>query len=233
MSVKCTSRVWELSESTGSNRLVLLAIADFANEDGVCWPGQDRLAKMAQISVSSVKRVIADLVESGELWRDRRKNRGSSANAYIVCLGLTEEELERAIQLAIDLGCDAETVREDLEPGTAHSTTLVLPTVPPGTTAMDHDPSLSVTDSPSSGLKDKPPPLEIDDDYLIEIYYRDKVLVTRLGTVRDGPWQVECHSCGVNVKIDKLDTPVECHSCGEHEFTLLSKLQPECASQRR
>jgi len=219
MSVKCTSRVWELSKATGSHRLVLLAIADFANEDGVCWPGQDRLAKMAQISVSSVKRVIADLVESGELWRDRRKNRGHSGNGYIVLLGLTEEELERAMQLAIDLGCDAESLREALDPGIVDDTSQVSPTVRGGTTAMNHDPSLSVPDPSSSGLKDKPPVLE--NDYHKKIYFRDKA-VNRLGTVRDGPWEVECESCGGTVYIPKLDKEFGC-LCGNQVFTLLSK----------
>jgi len=230
MSVKCTSRVWELSDSTGSHRLVLLAIADFANEDGVGWPGQARLAEMTQISTSSVKRVISDLVEIGELWRGRRREGGP--NAYIVCVGLTKAELERAKELVVDLGCDQDEVEAAFDPGITHSTTLVLPTVPPGITAMDHDPSLSVTDSPSSGLKGKPlPPLEIEDDYYIELYYNDKQAVNRIGTAKGGPWEVECHYCGVSVTIRELDVWNEC-GCGMHEFKLLSK-KPHTATRER
>jgi len=151
MSVKCTSRVWEQSKATGSSRLTLLAIADFANEDGVGWPGQDRLADMVQISVSSIKRLLPDLVESGELWRGRRREGGP--NAYIVLVGLDQASLKRAIDLVVDLGCDRQGVEKDLlkkAPGTTYSTTLVLPTVPPGTTAMIPDPLLPIIDPSSS-----------------------------------------------------------------------------------
>ena len=202
MSVVCTSRVWRHSESTGSHRIVLLAIADFANEDGVGWPGQDRLARMSKLSVSSVKRIVSDLVESGELWRGRRREGGP--NAYIVLVGLEDEELERATQLVIDLGCDPEDVMTVYDPGITPSTTLVSPTVPPGTTAMDPDPSLPVKEEPSDrGLeKSKPqPPIEKHSDHERTYYYKDKSLVRAIGTVSNGPWEITCPDCGKKRRI--------------------------------
>jgi len=150
MSVQCTTRVWKQSETTGTHRLVLLAIADFANEDGVGWPGQKRLAEMAKVSVGSIKRITTDLVNQGELWKGRRRKGGP--NAYIVLLGLESEELERAIKLVSDLGCKEKDVRESIkrEPGITPDTTLVSPLIPPGITAMTPDPLVTVKEPSSS-----------------------------------------------------------------------------------
>lgn len=68
MSVQATTWVWEHSESTGNSRLVLLAVADAADaHGGNSWPSQDTLASMARVSVRTVRRLVADLVELGEL----------------------------------------------------------------------------------------------------------------------------------------------------------------------
>ena len=72
---------------------------------------------------------------------------------------------------------------------------------------------------PSQKVAATPPVLE--NDYHKKIYFRDKA-VHRLGTVRDGPWEVECESCGGTVYIPKLDKEFGC-LCGNQVFTLLSK----------
>jgi DnaD/phage-associated family protein len=67
MSIKYMSMVWEHSKHDGSKLLVLLALADHANDDGVCWPSIPRLAKRARISERQVKRIVQDLADSGDL----------------------------------------------------------------------------------------------------------------------------------------------------------------------
>jgi hypothetical protein len=68
VSVYATTWVWDHSESTGNARLVLLAIADAADANGDnAWPTQDKLAVMARVSVRTVRRLVAHLVELGEL----------------------------------------------------------------------------------------------------------------------------------------------------------------------
>jgi hypothetical protein len=68
MSIRVMSDVWDLSESTGSARLVLLAIADSCDHDGTnAWPAIETIAKKTKVSRSTVQRAVKDLVGLGEL----------------------------------------------------------------------------------------------------------------------------------------------------------------------
>lgn len=67
MSIKVMTKVWELSKHSGSKLLLQLAIADHANEDGVCWPGNIHLAKKCRLSMRHTKRLIEELIEEDEI----------------------------------------------------------------------------------------------------------------------------------------------------------------------
>lgn len=67
MSIKRMAEVWENSAHKAGALLVLLALADFANDQGVCWPSFATLARKARISERQAKRIVAQLVKSGEL----------------------------------------------------------------------------------------------------------------------------------------------------------------------
>lgn len=54
-------------------KLVLLKLADRANDDGECWPGQDTVAVACNMSERSVMRHIATLESMRILTVDRRK----------------------------------------------------------------------------------------------------------------------------------------------------------------
>lgn len=85
MSVHAVTAVWNHSQQTGSALLMLLAIADHANADGVCWPSIPRLAAMVRVSERQAKRLILQLQESGELEIESRRGRGHT-NFYYVTL---------------------------------------------------------------------------------------------------------------------------------------------------
>ena len=99
MSLKASRWVWEHSTSAGLDRLVLLAIADHADEfGGSAWPSLTRLAEMCGLSRRSVIRSVDRLVESGELERLRgggRAGRGGVSNGYRIhlkwCQGVTSD----------------------------------------------------------------------------------------------------------------------------------------------
>lgn len=60
--------VWEHSRSEGSVRLVLLFIADSADDDGDnAWPSVERIAKRCNVSERTVQYAIRRLIEMGEL----------------------------------------------------------------------------------------------------------------------------------------------------------------------
>lgn len=66
MSVRVSNAVWQHSQSSGRQRLVLLAIADHQGEMG-SWPAIPTIAKMVNASERSVQRDIKTLEEMGEL----------------------------------------------------------------------------------------------------------------------------------------------------------------------
>jgi len=67
MSVRCITRVWEGSAHAGSELLMLLAIADFADDDGRAYPSVTTLAKKVRITTRHAVRVLSNLQASGEL----------------------------------------------------------------------------------------------------------------------------------------------------------------------
>lgn len=80
------------SRTKGSMRLVLLVLADRANEHGRCWPSVADTAGRANLSKRQTNRVIAQLIKLGEL---RVENPGGGlkssghgwTNKYIVVAG--------------------------------------------------------------------------------------------------------------------------------------------------
>lgn len=90
-----------------AHRLVLLALADIADENGICWPKFDTsyqtLADMAGIERRSAIRVIDDLIKAGHLFKNDTVGRGHS-NIYVVVIGLSEPEKEKVLALISDLG---------------------------------------------------------------------------------------------------------------------------------
>jgi hypothetical protein len=67
MSVKVSTKVWKGSRHNSGNLLLLLALADHANDEGFAWPGIPLLAQKARLSQRHTRRCLSQLVGSGEL----------------------------------------------------------------------------------------------------------------------------------------------------------------------
>ncbi len=68
MSIRIMSLVWERSQHKGSELLLLLAIADNANDQGVAYPSIRTLAKKTRLRERTVQYLLRDKLEpSGEL----------------------------------------------------------------------------------------------------------------------------------------------------------------------
>src|ERR1019366_2066654 len=65
MSIRIMSAVWQLSEYRNGKRLVLLALADWANDDGVCWPKMPTIAEKAGITERGASGIMRQLVSDG------------------------------------------------------------------------------------------------------------------------------------------------------------------------
>lgn len=65
MSLRIISAVWEGYPGGGSALLALLALADWSDDKGRCWPSMAAIAKKTRLSRSQSQRVIHRLIASG------------------------------------------------------------------------------------------------------------------------------------------------------------------------
>lgn len=79
MSIKIMSWVWDYSPYEGKQLLIHLAFADWANDDGVCWPNQESIATKCRCSVETVRTATRAMERDGYLHIvEASKGRGSS-----------------------------------------------------------------------------------------------------------------------------------------------------------
>lgn len=71
MSVHISSQVWALDMQSG-RKLVLLALADMANDEGICWPSISSLRKRTGMSERAVQLHLRELQAAGLLGREER-----------------------------------------------------------------------------------------------------------------------------------------------------------------
>lgn len=66
MSIRVMSSVWDnFPGAGGSELLVLLALADWSNDDGLCWPSVAAVATKSRLSRSQAQRVMRGLCDGG------------------------------------------------------------------------------------------------------------------------------------------------------------------------
>ena len=83
MSVKLMSRVWDDAPVEGSELLLMLALADSANDEGVCWPSQETLSRKTRINKRHVQRLLSRLAAAGMIEVSPRFAGGSqTSNSY-------------------------------------------------------------------------------------------------------------------------------------------------------
>lgn len=81
MSVRIWATVWTSSRHSGSELLMLLALADFADDEGLAYPSIATLARKCRMSTRNVNLILAQLRKGGEL--EVRQNAGpNGANVY-------------------------------------------------------------------------------------------------------------------------------------------------------
>jgi DNA-binding MarR family transcriptional regulator len=77
MSVTISSACWQIEGITPTQKLVLVALADQANDDGVCWPSIKTIQRRTCLTDRAVQKSIAGLIQAGYLVRDSRYGRSS------------------------------------------------------------------------------------------------------------------------------------------------------------
>lgn len=67
MSVHAISWVLKHSAAEGTNRLCLLVLANYADEEGLAWPGVSRIAREMRVSERTAQRAIRSLAAGGHV----------------------------------------------------------------------------------------------------------------------------------------------------------------------
>ncbi len=67
-------------------KTVYMYLKDRSNAEGECWPAIKTIARDTSMSVSTVKRAVADLTQHGLLSKEKRyrENGGNSSNRYFL-----------------------------------------------------------------------------------------------------------------------------------------------------
>jgi hypothetical protein len=83
MSIKLMTAVWAREDLTSTQKLVLLALADWSNDEGLSWPSIDQLMKKSSLKKRAVQITIRSLEESGFVRREEVTGKG---NRYWIIL---------------------------------------------------------------------------------------------------------------------------------------------------
>lgn len=106
-----------------ARKLVLLKLADNANDDGICFPSYQYIADKCEMSKRSAISHIDDLIKMGLVTKKARKNKdGSSANLYLLHL---EQGSEKSALGGENISLGSENFAlggsENISPITSHS----------------------------------------------------------------------------------------------------------------
>ena len=88
MSIMAMTWAWGLTDLDQSQTLVLLALADAANDEGMCWPSQAEIGRKARLKDRAVRNQIRSLEAAGLLSVSRRATpQGRKTNVYRLNIG--------------------------------------------------------------------------------------------------------------------------------------------------
>lgn len=124
MSIRTMASVWDKSQHSGTNLLMLLAIADFADDDGMAFPSVGKLATKCRMSKRNAQDRLRELAESGEL--SVKKNEGPPPkfpNLFKINLKALGVKPTSPVQ-------HTSPVQSDVERGAVHCAPGVKPTAP-------------------------------------------------------------------------------------------------------
>lgn len=129
MSIKVSTWVWEHSQHRGTQKMLLLALADFANDSAICWPSIPTLAKRINETDRHTRQLIQNLVASGDLLRISGGGRGNTTK-YAIAVGLTDKQrdkLNTVLQNSVSQNSDSEitVLSGDINPVVQRQETLI------------------------------------------------------------------------------------------------------------
>lgn len=70
MSIDLMNQVWKHANLTGTKLIIMLALADMANDEGICFPSIETIAHKARVNKRNTQQHIRDLVADGYISRE-------------------------------------------------------------------------------------------------------------------------------------------------------------------
>lgn len=92
MSFKATIWAWNQEVSAPTVRLVLLAVANRANQDGECWPSQARLAEDCRLSSRTVWASLKWLEENVFIRRKGQRRKNGTRSSDLIVLNMSQPD---------------------------------------------------------------------------------------------------------------------------------------------
>lgn len=83
---------WEQPAPTPQAKLALLALADRADEDGVCWPSRRWITGKTGMTTNQLKRALRNLEVAGMLNRKRQRRENGTLGTWLFMLPVSVEE---------------------------------------------------------------------------------------------------------------------------------------------
>lgn len=92
---------WALSVKAGSTaaKCVLIALANYADANGICWPSQALIAKQTEQSIDTVQRRLKDLETQNLVSKiERKEQRGKQGGLYFYQLSMPKAEQIQSVE---------------------------------------------------------------------------------------------------------------------------------------
>lgn len=96
MSVEAISWALSFAAENVSEKAVTLVLANYADGDGKCFPGQQNIAQQAACSDRTVRRVLESLEARGIISREQRRRKDGSRTSDIIVLLAFQQQANMA-----------------------------------------------------------------------------------------------------------------------------------------
>lgn len=123
MSMNLMAKAMSIKVGNPLRKLVLIKLADNANDEGECWPSYQHIADQCEVSRSTVKSHIRALEDMGLLKREfRRKGELNQSNVFYLTLDNAQQIPPESGGAGADLGgAGADRGGAGADPRTYHS----------------------------------------------------------------------------------------------------------------
>jgi hypothetical protein len=115
MSITAMKQVWEHAQYEGGALLLLLALADHANADNVCWPSVELLSRKARLGIRQTHKLLAIFKTDGVLLVQSGGGRGRSSRYTLVLETLNYNSLNPRSPKSNSLKSATETLQSNSE----------------------------------------------------------------------------------------------------------------------